>query len=263
MAGRRSHEALDELMAIVERLHAPEPEGCPWCLAQTSRTLAYELVKEAYEVDDAARHEEAAAVREELGDVLLLIVTLAHHAAATGQFDLEGVARQVGSKVVRRHPHIFGEAKLSTPDEVLESWQAIKQEENPSQASVLGSIPRSLPALMQAEEMQQRAARVGFDWPDRSGVLAKIREEIDELDAATVGLEQVEEFSDLLFALVNLSRRLGFSAEGALRQASDKFAQRFASIEAACRERGVRPQELSLEQLDELWDLAKASEKKN
>jgi MazG family protein len=262
MAGIRSHEALDELMAIVERLHAPEPDGCPWCLAQTSQTLAYELVKEAYEVDDAARRGEPVAVKDELGDVLLLVVTLAHHATAAGQFDLESVTRDVAAKVVRRHPHIFGEAKLSTPEEVLKSWQAIKQEEDPSQVSALGTIPRSLPALMQAEEMQQRAARVGFDWPDTSGVLAKIREEVDELDAATSGPEQVEEFGDLLFALVNLSRRLGFSAEGALRQASDKFAQRFASIEAACRERGVRPQNLTLEQLDELWDLAKASEKR-
>jgi MazG family protein len=253
---------LEELLAVVARLHAPEPDGCPWCLAQTSQTLAYELVKESYEVEDAARSGQASALKEELGDVFMLVATLSHQAAAAGEFELDDVIHGVAEKVVRRHPHVFGEATASTPDEVLRSWQAIKQQENPGQTSVLGSIPRSLPALMRAEEMQQRAARVGFDWPDTSGVLDKIREEVAEFDAASAGAEEVEEFGDLLFALVNLSRRLGFSAEGALRQASDKFARRFASIEAECRARGVKPQDLSLEQLDELWELAKADERK-
>jgi len=261
MADKADHEALDELLSIVARLHAPEPDGCPWCLAQTSQTLAYELVKEAYEVEDAARHEDAGATRAELGDVLLLIVTLAHQGSAAGQFNLEGVLRGVADKVVRRHPHIFSEATASTADEVLRNWEAIKQQEDAAQTSSLASIPRSLPALMRADEMQQRAARVGFDWPDSSGVLDKIREEIAELDAAKAGAEEIEELGDLLFALVNLSRRMGFSAEGALRQACDKFARRFASIEEACRNRGVKPQDLSLEQLDELWELAKADER--
>ena len=258
MAQAPLNEALAELLAIVNRLHAPEPEGCPWCLAQTSQTLAYELVKEAYEVEDAARRE-APAVKEELGDVLLLIVTLAQHRSAA-QFTLEDVVRGVSEKVVRRHPHIFGDVTASTPEEVLQNWQAIKQEEG-RERSALASIPGSLPALMRAEEMQQRAARVGFDWPDTSGVIDKIREEVAELGTAHPGVDQVEEFGDLLFALVNLSRRLGFSAEGALRQACDKFSRRFGAIEDACRARGVRPQDLSLEQLDELWELAKAGEK--
>jgi len=218
-------------------------------------------VVEAYEADDAARDEGPAALRDELGDILLLIVQLAHHGTAGGHFTLEDVIRGVSEKVVRRHPHIFGDVSALTADDVLRNWQAIKQEESPAAASALRSIPRALPALMRAEEMQQRAARVGFDWPDNSGVLDKIREEAAELDVASAGAEEIEEFGDLLFALVNLSRRLGFSAEGALRQANDKFARRFASIEAACRERGVKPQELSLEQLDELWELAKAGEK--
>lgn len=252
---------LDELLAIVARLHAPEPDGCPWCLAQTSQTLAYELIKESYEVEDAARNDQAA-LRDELGDVFMLVATLSHRAAAAGEFELDDVIRGVAEKVVRRHPHVFGEATASTPDEVLRSWQAIKQREDPDQPSALGSIPRSLPALMRADEMQQRAARVGFDWPDTSGVLGKIREEVAELEAASAGAEQVEEFGDLLFALVNLSRRLGFSAEGSLRQACDKFARRFNSIESECRARGVKPQDLSLEQLDELWELAKAGEGK-
>jgi len=259
------NEALDELISIVARLHAPEPDGCPWCLAQTSQTLAYELVKEAYEVEDAARREDPAATRAELGDVvsdaLMLIATLARQAAPVEQFTLEDVVRGVAEKLIRRHPHIFGDAAASTPDQVLRNWEAIKRDEDGAQSSALASIPRSLPALMRADEMQQRAARVGFDWPDTSGVLDKIREEIAELDAAKVGAEQVEELGDLLFALVNLSRRLGFSAEGALSQACDKFARRFASIEAACKERGMKPQDLSLEQLDELWERAKADER--
>ena len=261
MAEGRLDEAMEELLSIVARLHAPEPDGCPWCLAQTKQTLSYELVKEAYEVDDAARREEVTGLREELGDVLLLIVTLAHWASAMHEFTLEAVVRAVSEKVVRRHPHVFGEVSASTPADVLQNWQAIKQQEGQADASVLASIPRSLPALMRAEEMQQRAARVGFDWPDISGVLDKIREEVAEIGAAAPGPEQVEEFGDLLFALVNLSRRLGFSAEGALREANDKFGRRFASIETDCRTRGVRPQDLTLQQLDELWELAKAGEK--
>lgn len=262
MSEQANHKALDELISIVARLHAPEPDGCPWCLAQTDQTLAYELVKEAYEVEDAARREEGGAVRAELGDVLLLIVTLAHQASAAGGFNLEDVARGVAEKVVRRHPHIFGDVAASTPAEVLRNWDAIKQDEDGGQSSALASIPRSLPALMRADEMQQRAARVGFDWPDTSGALDKVREELAELDAAKDGREQVEEFGDLLFVLVKLSRRLGFSAEGALGQACEKFAHRFASIEAACQSRGVRPQDLSLAQLDELWEAAKVAERR-
>ena len=261
MADGETQAALSDLLAIVARLHAPEPDGCAWCLAQTPQTLAYELVKEAHEADDAARRAEPSALREELGDVLLLIVTLAHWASPSGDFDLSEVLRVVAEKVVRRHPHIFGDVSASTPEEVLKNWQAIKQEEGQEQTSVLASIPRSLPGLLRAEELQARAARVGFDWPDNAGVIDKIREEVHELEAAQPGPDQIEEFGDLLFALVNFSRRLGFSAEGALRQANDKFAQRFGAIEAECRRRGVKPQDLTLAQLDEMWDAAKAAER--
>jgi tetrapyrrole methylase family protein/MazG family protein len=259
MADDRVNEALEELRGIVARLQAPEPDGCPWCLAQTPETLAYELVKEAYEVDEAAS---GPGLREELGDVLLLALQLAHHGSAAGQFTLDDVVRAESEKIVRRHPHVFGEVQAATADEVLQNWQAIKQEEAGAPESALGAIPRSLPALMAAQEMQQRAARVGFDWPDNDGVLDKIREEIAELNGAQGSAEVLEEFGDLLFALVNLSRRLGFSAEGAMRQANAKFARRFASIEAACRTRGVKPQDLTLVQLDELWEQAKTEEKK-
>jgi tetrapyrrole methylase family protein / MazG family protein len=253
--------AIDELLGIVARLHAPEPEGCPWCLAQTRQTLSYELVKEAYEAEDAARHQDARMLQEELGDVFLLVATLAHQGSMARDFTLDDVVRGVAEKVVRRHPHIFGETKASTPAEVLRNWDAIKQQEDGAPASSLASIPRSLPALMRADEMQQRAARTGFDWPDSSGVLDKLHEEVAELAAATAGPEEAEELGDLLFVLVKLSRRLGFSAEGALGQACDKFARRFASIEEACRNLGVRPQDLPLDQLEELWALAKADEK--
>lgn len=251
---------LDDLRAVVARLHAPAPEGCPWCLEQTHESLADDLIKEAYEVGDAIARRDSTALAEELGDVLLLLVGHAHLAAAAGSFTLDDVIAQVTEKVIRRHPHVYGDVQVSTPEEVLHNWDAIKREERADAASVLEDIPRSLPALLRAEEMQQRAARVGFDWPDLDGVVAKIHEEVDELAAAAKGSEQVEEFGDLLFALVNLARRLDFSSEGALQHANAKFARRFAAVEEACRQRGVRPEALGLAELDALWNLAKADE---
>lgn len=260
MSDREGSASIDDLMAVVARLHAPAPEGCPWCLVQTQQTLANELVKEAYELAKAAEGRDARLLAGELGDVLAHILTQVHLAAENGSFTLDDVVTEVTEKLVRRHPHIFGAAEAATPDEVLRAWQAIKQEERPDDGSILDSIPRALPALLRADEMQRRAAQLGFDWPDLTGVVAKVHEEIDELTAAEPGAPQIEELGDLFFALVNVARHLEFSAEGALQQANAKFARRFASVEAACRGRGVRPQDLSLEQLDELWNLAKADE---
>jgi MazG family protein len=251
---------LDDLAAIVARLHAPAPDGCPWCLDQTQESLADELLKEAYEVADAVRRGDNADVCGELGDVLLTLVGMAHLAASSGGFTLAEVLSRIIGKVVRRHPHIFGDARASTPDEALRNWDAAKREERGADRSILEGIPPALPALLRAEEMQRRAARVGFDWPKVDEVLAKVREEIGELVAAPPGPRQTEEFGDLLFALANVARWLGFPAERALQEGNDKFARRFAAIEQACRKRGVRPEELSLEELDALWNAAKAAE---
>ena len=252
--------ALDDLAAIVARLHAPAPEGCPWCLDQTQESLADELVKESYEVADAIRRASSGDVRDELGDVLLTLVGLAHLGASSGGFTLAEVLSSINEKVVRRHPHVFGDTQASTPEEALRSWDAVKRGEQAEDRSILEGIPPSLPALLRAAEMQQRAARVGFDWPKVDEVLVKVREEIGELVAAEPGPQQVEELGDLLFALVNVARWLGFPAERALQEANDKFARRFGAIERACLERGVRPEDLSLEELDALWNAAKAAE---
>lgn len=253
--------ALDLLVQTVARLHAPAPDGCPWCLEQTPKSLALDLVKEAYEVVDASEGDNAAALLEELGDVLLILVAEAQMANQPGGFSIEDVISGVIDKVVRRHPHVFSEARVSSSDEVLRQWDSIKRAEKAADASILDGIPRALPALLRAEEMQKRAARVGFEWPDVTGVLAKVHEEVDELIAAEAGPAQQEELGDVLFSLVNLSRHLGFSSEEALQQANVKFVRRFQHIEAVCHSRGVRPEELSLDDLDAMWNQAKSDER--
>jgi MazG family protein len=262
MSADAQRPSLNDLADLVAHLHRPLPEGCPWCLDQTHATLVNELIKEAYEVGDAIDRADYLGLANELGDVLLLLVTHAQLAAEASEFTLADVLAAVTEKVVRRHPHVFGDASAASAEEALRIWDARKQQEAPRDASILDGVPRSLPALLRAEELQQRAARVGFDWPATDGVVQKIQEEIDELAAASPGPEQIDEFGDLLFSLTNLARRLGFSPERALQQATDKFARRFAAIEAECRQRGCRPQDLSLEELDALWNLAKHAERK-
>lgn len=252
--------SIDDLMAIVERLHAPAPEGCPWCLAQTPESLADDLLKESYEVADAIARGDTEGLSAELGDVLLILLAQTHLGAVRGTLTLSDVLTRITEKVIRRHPHIFGDTKASTAEDVLRNWQSIKREERTGDGSILDSIPRSLPALLRAQEMQERAGHVGFDWPDVHGVVEKVREEVEELDKASPGARQVDEFGDLLFSLVNLARRLEFSAERALHQANEKFARRFAAVEAACRGQGIRPEDLSIEDLDTLWNSAKNAE---
>jgi MazG family protein len=259
MSSSDVNPALERLAQIVARLHAPAPDGCPWCLEQSHESLADDLVKESYEVADAIEGGNRTSLQGELGDVLLLLVTHAYLAERDGAFSLTEVIDGVADKVIRRHPHVFGEVQLATADEVLRQWDDIKRAESGG-TSILAGIPRSLPSLLRAEEMQQRAARVGFEWPDLEGVTAKVHEEVDELLAAAPGGQQEEEFGDLLFALVNLSRHLGFSAEAALQKANAKFIRRFQQIEAACDARGVRPEDLTLSELDAIWDEAKAAE---
>jgi len=258
------HEAqpgIESILEIIARLHEPAPAGCPWCLAQTPHTLAEELVKEAHEVLAATADDAPAGLAEELGDVLLNVLTEAYVAEESGAFTLDDVIALLRDKLIRRHPHVFGDAAATTPEEAVQRWQAVKREEKPGQGSVLDGLPRSLPALMRADEIQQRVARIGFDWPDLTGVVAKVHEEVDELDSAGSAPEQEEEFGDLLFALVNLGRRLGLSSESALQRANDKFTRRFAAVEAACCDQGVQPSDMTLDQLDALWNAAKATER--
>ncbi len=248
---RQPDQSIEPLLGIVHRLH--EPNGCPWCLKQTLETLKDDLLKEAYEVADAIDQGDPAQLAGELGDLLFIILTQIHLAEAAGAFTLQDVVTQTANKIIRRHPHVYGDAEVASAEAVLRRWEAIKREEKPKDASILDG------ALMRAEEVQQRAARVGFDWPDEGGVVDKLQEELGELAEASDPSQQVEELGDVLFSLVNLARFRGTSAEDALHATSDKFIQRFKYIEAACREHGRKPEELSLDELEALWQRAKSA----
>jgi MazG family protein len=250
--------SVSPLFAIIRRLHQPSPAGCPWCLEQTHATLKDDLLNEAFEVADAINQNDHAAMAGELGYLLFVILTHIYLGEAAGEFTFADVVAQTGNKYIRRHPHVYGDAEVASAEAVLRQWDAIKREERPADASILEGIPHAMPALRRADEMQERAARVGFDWPEIAGVIEKLHEEVDELAASTDPADQVEELGDLLFSLVNLARHRGTSAEDALQAASDKFARRFALIESMCREQGRRPEDLTLDELEALWQRAKA-----
>ncbi|MBI2080261.1 MAG: nucleoside triphosphate pyrophosphohydrolase [candidate division NC10 bacterium] len=253
-----------ELTAIMARLRGPG--GCPWDREQTSSSIAPYLLEETYEVLEAIREGKPTRLREELGDVLLQVVFHAEMAAEAGQFTIADVLRGVSDKLVRRHPHVFGDAEAKTAAEVLVRWEAIKQHERESggePASALAGVPRSLPALLRAHRLQEKASRAGFDWPALEGVLAKVEEEWRELKAALEGGQpaRVEsELGDLLFGLVNLSRFAGVNPEMALTAATERFIRRFHHIEAVLARRGKTPRESTLDEMDLLWEEAKRRE---
>jgi tetrapyrrole methylase family protein/MazG family protein len=251
---------------LVARLRAPD--GCPWDREQTHQSLAKFLLEEAYEVYDALDAGSTPELAEELGDLLLQIVLHAQYAAEDGVFDMTDVYRHVMTKIVRRHPHVFGDVVAESAADVIRNWEQIKAAERsangPSRKPASADMPaafaglsRSLPALAYAQEMQERAASLGYDWPDIVGILDKVAEEAAELVQAADDIERREEVGDLLLVMVNLARRLGVDAEAALRGASAKFARRFASIERAAAAREVDLRSLSLEELEELWQAAK------
>jgi MazG family protein len=262
---------------ISERLRAPD--GCPWDREQTHTTLRKHLLEEAYEVYDAL---EAGATRElagELGDLWLQVVLHAQLAAEAGVFDLADVQAAISSKIVRRHPHVFGDATARTASDVNRQWERIKADERAAAEAASGAagegedgtgaaargaldgISPSMPALAASQEMQDRAANIGYDWPTIDGVLDKVVEEAEELRAAANQAETAEEFGDLLFVLVNVARRRGIEAEAAVRAANAKFRRRFASVERAAAARGVALRDLDFDALDALWDAAKAEER--
>jgi len=253
------------LEAVMARLRGPE--GCPWDRAQTHASLRRYLLEECYEVLEALDEQDPDRLREELGDLLLQIVFHARIAQEAGHFDLREVVAGLVEKLYRRHPHVFGKGRADTAEEVQENWQKIKEAEKGGRPrSLLDGVPLELPALARAQKIQERAAAVGFDWPEVSGVWAKVREEEQEVAAAVATGEkrQVEaELGDLLFAVVNLARFLGVDAESALRTSTARFARRFGYLEERCRQAGRKPEELSLDELDELWEEAKARGDKN
>ncbi|HUR16260.1 MAG TPA: nucleoside triphosphate pyrophosphohydrolase [Candidatus Limnocylindrales bacterium] len=251
---------------LVARLRAPD--GCPWDREQDHLSLRKFLIEEAYEVHDALERGSTPDLAEELGDLLLQIVLHAHYSAEAGVFDLTDVYRNVVTKIVRRHPHVFGDVVADSAAEVVRNWEQIKAEERldrgESSAAGKDGVPRafaglsrSLPALAYAQEMQERAASLGYDWPSVEGVLDKVAEEARELVAADSDAHRREEFGDLLMVLVNLARRSGIDAESALRASSAKFSTRFAHVERQAAERVVELRNLTFDELDELWDNAK------
>jgi len=250
--------------AISARLRAPD--GCPWDREQTHTSLRGHLLEEAYEVYDALEAGATPELAGELGDLLLQIVLHAQLAAEEGAFDLTDVWSALASKIVRRHPHVFGEAEARTASDVNRQWERIKQGEREAAGaearSALDGIPRSLPALAASQEMQERAASLGYDWPTVDGVLDKVREEAAELVAADDPEHRAEELGDLLFVLVNLGRKTGIEAEAALRAANDKFRRRFRHVERGAAARGRPLREMAFEELDALWDAAKADERR-
>ncbi len=243
----------------IARLRAPN--GCPWDREQTHQTLRPNLLEEAYEVLEALDREDAEALREELGDLLLQIVLHAQIATEEGEFQMPEVIAGIDAKVKRRHPHVWGTVQVNGAEEVSQNWERIKKQERAQHGaekrSLLDGVPRSLPALAQAQAYADRAARVGFDWSDVQGVIAKVQEELAELQAAQSPEEQAAEVGDVLFSLTNLARWLKVDAESALREANQRFAQRFAYIEAKARERGQALERLSDREWDELWNAAK------
>jgi tetrapyrrole methylase family protein / MazG family protein len=264
-----------------------EPDGCPWDREQTHESLRNHLLEEAYEVYDALGDGATPALAEELGDLLLQVVLHAQLAAEVGVFDLTDVNAAIASKIVRRHPHVFGDAEVRTASDVNRQWERIKADERAgvsaaaadagdgspdgsagdaaetpaSPKGALDGVSRILPALAASQEMQERAANIGYEWPSIEGVLDKVTEELGELRDAATDAERAEEYGDLLFVLVNVARWNGIEAEAALRAANDKFRRRFASVERQAADRGVALRDLSFEELDRLWDTAKAEEK--
>jgi tetrapyrrole methylase family protein/MazG family protein len=255
------------------------PDGCPWDREQTHESLRNHLLEEAYEVYDALGAGATPALAEELGDLLLQVILHAQLAAEAGVFDLTDVHAAIASKIVRRHPHVFGDAEARTASDVNRQWERIKADERagaapaasaPSGAAdapakpakgALDGVSRILPALAASQEMQERAANIGYEWPTIEGVLDKVVEELAELREATTPAEKSEEYGDLLFVLVNVARWQGIEAEAALRAANDKFRRRFASVERQAAERGVALRDQSFEELDALWDAAKVEER--
>ena len=246
---------IDRLRAIVATLRAPG--GCPWDIEQTHQSLRAGLLEEAYEVVAAIDSGDDANLCEELGDLLLQVVFHADIGRTDGRFDFDAVARSIGEKLVRRHPHVFGDSHCADSAEVLKRWDEIKHAEKGGVPdSLLDHLPQGLPALIRAEKVQKKVAKVGFDWPDAEPVWGKVHEELEEARSATPE-DLEEEIGDVLFAVVNLSRKLKIDPETALSRATRKFETRFRGVETLARERGLELKALGLEGLDRLWDEVK------
>jgi tetrapyrrole methylase family protein / MazG family protein len=254
------HHSWEDLVEIMARLR----RSCPWDREQTHRTLVPYLIEETFEVAEAIEHDRDDALCEELGDLLLQIVFHSQVATERGKFSVADVIDGLSNKMIRRHPHVFGDQAVSGVAEVWKNWEQIKAVEGAAsgRSSRLDGIPKALGALQRAQKMQEKASRVGFDWPDARAVTHKLSEEITELaEAQASGDERRirEEIGDILFTLVNVTRQLGIDAEGALREANDKFYRRFAFMEQRASAEGRNLGDLSIDELEDLWQLAKTA----
>ena len=251
--------SLASFQDVVARLRAPG--GCPWDRQQTHQTLRSYLLEETYEVLAALDADDVEALKGELGDLLLQILLHAQIASEDGDFKLTDSVQHIIAKLIRRHPHVFGEVTVESAEEVLRNWEQIKREERGNEfISLLAGIPAALPALSQAAEMQRRAARVGFDWPNVEPVMDKIGEELEELRQAPDAQNRAMELGDLLFSLVNLARWHDIDAESVLRETNQRFARRFATIERHAAEAGTPLEKMTLAEMDALWERAKGDE---
>ncbi|MFO1051219.1 MAG: nucleoside triphosphate pyrophosphohydrolase [Planctomycetota bacterium] len=248
--------AFAHLLGVIARLRAPD--GCPWDREQTPQTMAPHLLEEAFEAADAIRQDDPGAACEELGDVLMNVLMIAQMEGEAARFDAGDVARRIADKLVRRHPHVFGDARADDAQQVLRRWEEIKRSEKPgTRRGALDGVPLALPALLRAFRVGEKAARVGFDWPDREGPRRKVDEELGELDAAAARGERAaieHELGDVLFSVCNLARHLGVEPETALRGTIDRFSARFRRVED---EFGDRLGQATLGELDAAWDRAK------
>lgn len=253
----------NELVEVVARLRDPEC-GCPWDLKQTHASLVPNFIEELYECVEAIEANDQVHLSEELGDLLLHILMQARIAEEEGHFDMAQVCRKIADKLIRRHPHIFGDGHATDAKGVKLNWERIKQEEKKaSRTSAIDGIPTAMPALIVAQRMQEKAASVGFDWPDIAPVFAKIEEEIGEFEEAYASGDREEmqkELGDVLFSIVNLSRKLDLDAESCLRSSITKFDRRFRAVEQHFQSQNISMHEQSLEELDEVWDRAKETE---
>lgn len=258
---------IDHLLDIMARLRDPDG-GCPWDLEQSFATIVPHTIEEAYEVAEAIEAGDMAQLKDELGDLLFQVVFYAQIAREAGHFDFNAIAQAIADKMIRRHPHVFGAAEVDSAEAQTVAWEAMKEGERQAKAggsaSVLDGVSTALPGLTRAMKLQKRAARVGFDWPEATAVLDKIAEEVDEIKhemASGADPERLrDEVGDLLFACVNLARKLDVDPEGALRHGNRKFERRFRAVEDALAAQGRRPADATLDEMDALWDSAKRQE---
>lgn len=265
MSAGPAGEEFERLLAIMARLRAAD--GCPWDREQTFESLRPFILEEAYELVEAIQRDDPGSIREELGDLLLEIVFVNQIAEEDGHFRMAEVVRGIHDKLLRRHPHVFqASSGASSAGEALERWEEIKDREKPEKRSLLDGVARALPALARAQKVSTRAARAGFDWKSASEVMAKVAEEIGELEGAMAAKSPsdiAEELGDLLFVLVNLARHLDVDAELALADATEKFSERFRSIESRLNARGRKVSDATMDELDRLWEEAKADLRKD